>query len=291
MSGGAGIETSVHGLHTRAGASSLQRLVRDPRALVGAFGLVAVLGVALIGPYVAPLKVDQFVGPAFGGPSGSSPLGLDVLGRDVYSMVLSGGRAFLAQGVSGALLSLGAGLLIGICAAILAAPARAALGFCVDSTIIVPQILLSLVVIAAFGSASATLVIAVGCGQMMLTARVVRAAAIRVAHEDYYLAALAAGETLAQRVLREILPGIAPTILVELGVRLTSSFVAIASLSFLGFGGGTVEWGRMIHDNQAGLAIQPWATLAPVALIACFLASVHLLRDALARALAERMRR
>jgi peptide/nickel transport system permease protein len=266
-------------------------MIRDPRSVAGAVGVVIIAAVALIGPLVAPHPVTEFLGRAFASPSRQAPLGLDVLGHDVLSMVLNGGAAFLAQGIGGAMLALTAGLFFGILAAISAGPVRAVLAFAMDSTIIVPQILLSLVVIAAFGAAPATLVVAVGCGQMMLTARVVRAAAIRVAHEDYYLAALAAGETLAQRVLRETLPGIGPTIGVELGMRLTSSFVAIASLSFLGFGGGSVEWGRMIHDNQGGLAIQPWATVAPVALIAVFLASVHLVRDGMARALAERMRR
>jgi peptide/nickel transport system permease protein len=209
----------------------------------------------------------------------------------VLSRLLHGGTGFLAQGIGGAALAVIGGLVIGILAAIAGRTARSILGFGMDSVIILPQILISLVVIAAFGAAPLTLVIAVGCGQMMLTARVVRAAAIRVAHEDYYQAALAVGETLMQRVFRETLPGIAPTILVELGVRLSTSFVAIASLSFLGFGGGGAAWGRMIHDNHGGLAIQPWATLAPVAMIGLFLLSVHLVRDGIARVFASRMRR
>jgi peptide/nickel transport system permease protein len=259
--------------------------------VAGVLGCIVIVALALIGPAVAPFDPAAFVGPAFSPPSGGVPLGTDHLGRDVLTVTLNGGTAFLAQGIGGAALALAAGLIFGIAAAISARPVRGALAFAMDSMVIVPQILLSLVVIAAFGASPTTLVIAVGLGQTMPTARVIRAAALRVAHEDYYLAALAIGENPVQRVFREILPGIAPTVLVELGVRLTASFVAIASLSFLGFGGGSIEWGRMIHDNQGGLAIQPWATIVPVVLIAVFLLSVHLVRDGAARALAEAMRR
>jgi peptide/nickel transport system permease protein len=283
--------TADHAVHTKASGSPWRTLIRDPRSWVGAVGIALISAVALAGPALAPWPVTEFVGRSFAPPGPDAPLGTDILGHDVLSLALSGGATFLAQGIGGAALAMGAGLLFGILAAITAGPARTILGFAMDSTVIVPQILMSLVIVAAFGAAPATLVVAVGCGQTMLTARVVRAAALRVAHEDYYLAALAAGENLGQRLFAEILPGIAPTVLVELGVRLTTSFVAIASLSFLGFGGAGVEWGRMIHDNQGGLAIQPWATLTPVALIAIFLLSVHLLRDGVARALAAAMRR
>ena len=88
-----------------------------------------------------------------------------------------------------------------------------------------------------------------------------------------------------------MLPNIAGLVLVEFGVRLSVCFVALASLSYLGFTGSATDWGGMVHDNQGGIAVNPLATLAPVLVIALFLIGINLVRDALARAVAGRSAR
>lgn len=275
-------------VHDSRQTSVVRRMLRDPRAIVGGLAVVVVTALAIAGPQIAPHPVGEFVGRPFEKPSALAPLGTDVLGRDVLSLLLSGGQTFLLQGVLAALLGVGAGVVLGMGIGMARGRAASAILFLNDTVMVIPQILVVLVIIAGFGATPVTLVIAVGLAQVTYTARVVASATHRIVTADFYLAAKATGSRTVRLMLSEVLPNIAGPVLVEFGVRLSISFVVMASLSFLGFGSSGAEWGRMIHDNQGGISVQPWATLAPVLTIAVFLIGMNLVRDAVSRALAER---
>ncbi|MFT4110055.1 ABC transporter permease [Propionicimonas sp.] len=281
----------VHAQHSRASTSVWSFLRRDPRFWGGCVVVALVAALAVLGPFLAPHEPGQFVGRLYSRPSADHWLGTDVLGRDVLSRLLVGGRVFLLQGLAAATLGVLAGVLLGILLGVAQGRLAAVLLFCSDSVMVIPQILLVLLVLAAFGSAPLTLTIAVALAQVAYTARVILAATGRVVTEDYYRAARAVGMGTGALVVREVLPNVAPAVLVEYGVRASISFVALASLSYLGFGSGDVDWGAMIHENQGGIALQPWAVVAPVAVLAAFLLGMNVLRDALARALAARSAR
>ncbi|MGC3994434.1 MAG: ABC transporter permease [Propionicimonas sp.] len=283
--------TVIHARHSRASTSVWHHLRRDPRFWAGGVVVALVAGLALLGPFVAPHDPAQFVGRLYSRPGAGQWLGTDVLGRDVLSRLLVGGRVFLLQGLAAATLGVVAGVLLGILLGVAQTRLAAVLLFCNDSVMVIPQILLVLLVLAAFGSAPLTLTIAVALAQVAYTARVIYAATGRVVTEDYYRAARAVGMGTGALVIREVLPNVAPSVLVEYGVRLSISFVALASLSYLGFGSGDVDWGAMIHENQGGIALQPWAVVAPVAVLAAFLLGMNVIRDAVARALAARSAR
>lgn len=281
----------VHAQHSKASASLGHFLRRDPRFWAGCVAVGLVVLLAAFGPLLAPQDPDAFVGRLYLRPRPGLWLGTDVLGRDVLSRLLVGGRLFLLQGLAAATIGVLAGVLLGILLGVARGWAAGVLLFCSDSVMVIPQILLVLLILAAFGSAPLTLTIAVALAQIAYTARVVFAAAGRVITQDYYRAARSVGMGTGALVVREVLPNVAPAVLVEYGVRLSVSFVALASLSYLGFGSGEVDWGSMIHENQGGIALQPWAVVAPVAVLAAFLLGMNVLRDALARALTARSAR
>ena len=65
-------------------------------------------------------------------------------------------------------------------------------------------------------------------------------------------AAQARGERTLAIVLREMLPNIAPTALVEFAVRLTYVIIFIATLNFLGLGlqPPSPNWGLMVSESR-----------------------------------------
>jgi peptide/nickel transport system permease protein len=260
-------------------------------ALLGAVMVVSVVLLAVIGPWVAPYSPTAFVGAPFQLPSVAHLLGTDVLGRDVLSDLLNGGRTYLMEGICATLIGVGLGSLVGMVMTVL--PRR--IGDYVlsmnDTFIVLPQILVSLLVITRLGGAPYILILVVGFAHVPHTARVVRAASQRVVEEDFFQAARANGASRRSLVGGELLPNIIGSILVEFGVRLAASFVVIATLNFLGFGGSTFSWGDMIYNNDGGVSIQPWAVLAPVLTIAIFIIGVNLLRDSVSRAVAARSAR
>ncbi|MBX3028778.1 MAG: ABC transporter permease [Chloroflexi bacterium] len=267
--------------------SARARVVADRRAWVGAACVVVVMVIAFGGPLVTTFDPGGFVGPPFQRASPEFVLGLDALGRDVFSQVLAGGALFLTEVVLATILGVGLGTLLGI--ALAAAPRRVSEAMLTvnDTILVMPQIVVALLVLTRLGATPVTLTLVIGFVHIPQTARVVMAATQRVIAQDYVAAALGLGVGRIGLVVHEILPNIAGVVSLEASIRLAISAVVLASLSYLGFAASGVEWGRMIHDNQGGLAIQPWAVMAPVIVLGVFLIGANLLRDAIARALAS----
>src|SRR5688572_24482200 len=75
---------------------SLERLVRDPAAMVGAGLIFLAVLAALLAPVVAPYDPDKIhAARILVPPSPLHPLGTDELGRDLLSRVLWGARVSL----------------------------------------------------------------------------------------------------------------------------------------------------------------------------------------------------
>ncbi len=271
--------------------SLMRRLAGDARTLIGVILVSLVVALALAGPTLAPYTATEFAGLPLQAPGGGLLLGADVLGRDVWSQLLLGGRTYLLEGFAAAVLGVGTGTLLGLALGSLRGRLGALLLFGNDSIMVIPQIVVVLIIVTVFGATPISLILAVALAQVTHTARLVRAATLRVIDEDYVLAARAAGQEKLGLMVSQVLPNIAGPVLVEFGVRLSVSFVVLASLSYLGLGGAGVAWGAMIHDNQGALAIQPWAALAPVIAIALFLIGMNLVRDGISRAVAARSAR
>lgn len=278
-------------LHSAKQSSLLRILIADPRALIGLASIAIIAIIAMFGPLISPHPPEEFVGRVFQPPSAEFLLGTDVLGRDVLSRLLAGGRTFILQGLIATFLGVGAGVAIGILLNLI--PSRLSrLGlFLNDTVMVIPQILLVLIIIAAFGATPVTVTIAVAIGQVMFTARLANATTQRVVREDYVRSAQSLGASRWRIMVHEVLPNIAGPVMVEFSVRLAICFVVMASLSYLGFGGSGPEWGRMIHENQGGMTVQPFAALSPILMIAVFLIGMNLLRDSLATANAKRSAR
>jgi peptide/nickel transport system permease protein len=113
--------------------------------------------------------------------------------------------------------------------------------------------------------------------------RSVRAATLVERQKPYVEAALLRGEPLWSLMLREILPNISGTVLVEATSRLGDAIFAAATLSFIGLGQqpGSADWGASVSDNRAYLQNAPWTVLSPALAIASLVIGVALAADSL----------
>ena len=258
------------------------------RTKIGLGITLLLLGVALLGPFLAPYPPDQGVEGKlpFAPPSGEAWLGTDTLGRDVLSRFLSGGLSVLIlAGVSTAL-----GIVLGVTVGLLSAYSRGRLDDLLMRTMDVllsfPQIVFALVLAATVGPSLWLLVVAVGLTTMPRAARVTRGAAVEIVERDFVRAAEAIGLPRRRILVGEVLPNIASPLVVETTLRLTFNIAVVAGLSFLGFGlqPPAADWGLMINENKNGLTIQPWPVLLPVIAIALLTIGTSLIGDGLSRA-------
>lgn len=265
----------------------LSRLMRDKWTLVGGSLLLLTLAVAMIGPFLAPHGIDEYVGAPFAPPSAAFPLGTDFMGQDVLSRTLAGGWSVVWMSVMAATVGTSIGALLGMIAGYR--------GGWVDETIMrvsdvwmaFPGIVLTLLVVTMFGRDPWLLVFLIGVAYIPPVARVVRGVTLDVAQREFVESAVALGASPLRVVLTQIMPNITSTLMVEFGLRIVWAVVVLASLSVLGMGiqAPHADWGLMINENRAALTFQPWGVLAPLFLIGFYALALNLIAEGVARTL------
>jgi len=264
--------------------SLASRLPRSARA--GAALLALYLLVAVTAPLWAPYGAAQIlVGPPFAGPSLTHPFGTDNLGRDVFSRVVLGSTAVLAMTLSATALAVGIGAAFGTIFGYLRGwPDEIAMR-AIDILISIPPLICALLVISALGNSAVLVVLTVALLFAPRVVRVVRAATLSVVTADYVTAAVARGESATSVCVREILPNVAGTVLVEFAIRSGFAVMFIGALGFLGFGAPppTPEWGLMINEGRSHIAASLWPVLAPAMAMAVLVVAINLFTDGLSR--------
>ena len=262
------------------------------RTKIGFFIFIAVLAVALIGPFVAPYSPTQFVGPPYSPPHPPTTwLGTDYIGHDVLTRVLWGGRTVFSLAIAATFIGLVLGVTLGIIAGYAKRATDETIMRLLDVLLAFPQIVLALLLISVIQVTPTQrlllIVFTVGLSHMPRIARVTRAATLEVVGRDFVKAAEALGVPRRKILAYEVLPNITSPLLVEFGLRLTYSIGLIAALSFLGFGlqPPAADWGLMINENRIGIPVNPWAVAVPVFLIGALTIGTNLMADGLARAL------
>jgi peptide/nickel transport system permease protein len=263
------------------------RFLRTPSGVIGVAIVVFVVGVALLGPYLAPHSPTATVGPPLDGSSNAYPFGTDVLGRDVLSRVLHGGRSLLGLALAATALSYMVGLSIGLIAGYSRGIADPLLMRSVDVLLAFPPLLFLLVLIGGAGRTQAVLILGVAVIQAPQVSRVVRSATLEVSVRGYVEAAVARGERAAAVIAREVLPNILGPVLVDAGLRFTYSILIITSVTYLGLGAEppSSNWALMISENRQYISINSLSVLAPALMIAILTIGVNLTGDAVARSL------
>jgi peptide/nickel transport system permease protein len=249
--------------------------------------MLAVLAVAIAGPFLAPYPVTQTVGRPFLPPSAEHLFGTDFLGRDAFSRFLAGGGAILVLAVGATVLAYVIGVPLGMFAGLRRSwPDLLTLGV-VDILLAFPALILVLLLLALAGAELWVVVVGIAAAHTPRIVRVMRSITIDAAGQEYVEAAFARGERMAAVLGRELLPNVWTPIIADAGVRLTGSFLIAASLGYLGIGLSPPEpnWGVMISENRAGLNVAPMTVLPPAIAIAAFAIGINLFADATSRAL------
>lgn len=258
------------------------------RALpVGALTVAALVGVVVVaglaGPWLAPHSATESVAAPYAGPGSAHLLGTDHLGRDVLSRLLRGGPPTLLTTAGATAVTVVLGTAAGLLAAFAAHRRPAAEGVVMrpfDALAALPPMLALLLVLTAVPSRTGVVLAACVAG-VPLSARVIRAAALPVLRRPHVELAVARGERVTWVMRYEVLPLIVTTVLADAGLRFVFSLYLVSAAGFLELGVSGSDWGTLVHEALPGAALQPYALLAPLVLIAALAVGVNLLSDAL----------
>ncbi|MFZ4285060.1 glutathione ABC transporter permease GsiD [Variovorax sp. HJSM1_2] len=270
--------------------SEFWRKFKDQHVAVaaGVFVLLLVV-VAVLAPWIVPFDAEGFFDyDALNSPPTSTHwFGVDSLGRDIFSRILMGARISLAAGF----ISVAVGAVIGTALGLLAGYYEGWWDRIVmrisDVLFAFPGILLAIGIVAILGNGMVNVVFAVAIFSIPAFARLVRGNTLSLKHLTYIEAVRSIGASDWTIITRHIFPGTISSVVVYFTMRIGTSIITAASLSFLGLGAQppTPEWGAMLNEARADMLSSPHAAIFPSLAIFFTVLAFNLLGDGLRDAL------
>lgn len=238
---------------------------------------------AIFADWLRPYEITRMDLSARLAPMGTPGhwLGTDELGRDVLSRLIQSIRVSLVIAFGATILSAVFGTTLGFLAAQFRGWVEHLVMALADFQAALPFMIMSLAVLAFFGSSMVLLVCLMGFYGWERYARIARGLAISASAQGYAAAVVQLGAKPSRVYLRHILPNVASTLIVSMTLTFPEIILMESGLSFLGLGVQPPEssLGNMVGFGREYLTRAPWIMLAPSAVIVMTTLSISLLGD------------
>lgn len=225
-------------------------------------------------------------------PSGTNPLGTDNLGYDILGRLMVGGQSSLEVGLTVAILSTSFGALYGALAGWFGGALDEVLMRIVDVVLSLPMILVFVFLATVHSPTLLLLIFVLSLLSWLGPARLVRGEALSLRTREYVQAARGMGERPMRIVVRHILPNAMGTIVVNATFQVADAIIALALLSYLGFGlpPPAASWGAMLSNGTNFLLDGYWWEVYPAGvMILLTVIAFNFIGDALRDALDVRL--
>ena len=291
------------------------QLRRNPLALLGLFIALAILLVALMAPFLAPLEpgqrdADRMVEhfefnhdlqpPCYWSCTGERGeadgyiLGSTSKGYDIWYGIIWGSRTSLDVALKVVISGTFIAVVLGVISGYYGGRVDEIMMRITDVFLAIPGLILALAIVAVTNNPSIEyLMYALIIVWWPGFTRIVRAQALTVRNLPYVEAARAAGASDFRIIFRHVLPNCLTPVVIAATMDMGSIVLVLAGLGFLGFGGGPdlAEWGKLVGYGQEHLlAGDWWAFFFPGLAIALWAMAFYLLGDGLRDILDPRQR-
>ncbi|MEL7567004.1 MAG: ABC transporter permease [Dehalobacterium sp.] len=214
----------------------LRKICKNPSAVVGMAILAFIILVAIFGPFFTQSPYEQNTAIKLNSPSSEHLLGTDEFGRDVLSRLVLGARYSLSAGFIAVILGLFGGLLLGSFAGYYGGFADKIIMTICDILLAFPSVLLAMAIVMVMEPGIYTPMFAVGISSMPIFARLVRAQFMSLRDSCFIEAVRSAGAGDFRIIFIHLLPNSMGPIIIQATLRIGSSILLAATLSFLGLG-------------------------------------------------------
>jgi glutathione transport system permease protein len=270
------------------------RRFRHQKVAMVALAVILVIAFAAIfAPWVAPFEpATPDYDHILEGPSLLHFFGTDAYGRDVLSRIIWGGRVSLTVGFLSVTLGAVTGVVLGLISGYFGGWIDGVLMRLMDVLLAFPGIVLAIGVVALLGPGIDNVIYAIAVFSVPVFSRLVRGSTLALKQTLYVQAARSIGVKAPMLMLRHILPGAMPGVIVYASLRLGTSILTAASLSFIGLGARppSAEWGAMLADGRSYLGVADHVTLFPGIAIFSIVLAFNLFGDGLRDALDQKLR-
>ena len=245
---------------------------------VGVVGVGVITIVAIFAPWLTPFDPQLRVADAYLPPSFGHWFGTDEIGRDLFSRVILGVQYTWLPGLAVILFSLMLGSIIGLIAGAIGGKVDLIIQRIIELFLVLPSTLIALAVVAALGPGLLNTMIAIAIFWWPWYARISRDEIRRLNTRPHVEAARVAGVYGPRLLLRYLLPGAIPSLLVAATLDVANIIMTMSLMSFLGLGqpAPAPELGAMTSRALDSLTVYWWLPILPAAVIffMCLLANL-----------------
>jgi glutathione transport system permease protein len=270
-----------------------RRFKRQRIAMVSLVVIVVLVITAFAAQWIAPYdQATPDYDALLEGPSWAHLAGTDSYGRDIFSRMIWGGQVSLTVGFLSVLLGGVVGVSLGVISGFFGGWLDGLIMRVMDVMLAFPGILPAIAVVAILGPGIVNVIYAIAISAVPVFARLVRGTTLALKQTLYVQASRSIGVSRAQLMLRHILPGTLPGVIVYASLRMGTSILTAASLSFIGLGAQppSPEWGAMLSDGRSYLGVADHITIFPGLAILITVLAFNLLGDGLRDALDQKLR-
>ena len=245
---------------------------------IGIVGVGLITLIAIFARWLTPYDPQLRVAEAYLPPSAANWFGTDEIGRDLFSRVVLGIQYTWLPGLAVIVFSLLLGAVIGLIAGAAGGKLDLVIQRIVELFLVLPSTLIALAVVAALGPGLLNTMIAIAIFWWPWYARISRDEIRRLKARPHVEAARVAGVSGPRLLLRYLLPGTVPALLVAATLDVANIVMTMSLMSFLGLGqpAPAPELGAMTSRALDSLTTYWWLPILPAALIflMCFLANL-----------------
>ncbi len=278
-------------------------LLRDNNIRIGGGFFLLLLIAALFAPELAPHDPNEqdlfnvLLPPMWeAGGSADFPLGTDALGQCVLSRLIYGAQVVVIIALTAPVGAAIIGSILAMIGGYFGGRSDWLINRVVETWLSFPAVVLALILMIALSPGLHNVIISIILVDWARFCKVLRADVLVIRRRDYVAAARITGARPAGIIIRDVFPGIIPTMISLMALEISIAIVAESILSFVGMSVGpdVSSWGGMISDGLSSMYSSPYPLLLPMlAMILTVLATTFLgqgVRQVVDLHLAERTR-
>jgi oligopeptide transport system permease protein len=269
---------------------AIRRLRASPAAVFALLIIVAVVIVALLGPWFNPNNtqtLDWLHVAAAPSLQSAHWFGTDRLGRDLYVRTLAGARVSIAIGLVASTISILVGVGYGAIAGYIGGRTDHLMMRIIEILSGLPLIFFVIFLTVIFGRSESLLFISIGAVGWLTMARIVRGQTLSIRQQEFIAAAVAGGAGTGRIIAKHVLPNVIGPVIVYATLTVPQIILFESFLSFLGLGiqepGASL--GSLIAEGVGEMEAAPWMLLVPGSFLAVLLLSLNIFGDGLRDAL------
>jgi peptide/nickel transport system permease protein len=259
-------EPATHGKPVSTQLEFLQRMVTQPKAVIGLVIMGLFILMAIFAPVIAPYNPNNYVDLPHQPPSSTHWLGTTGQGQDVFSQLVWGSRISLFIGFSVGIMSTLLGLVIGMISGYMPGMIDGVLNLFTNVFLLIPGLPLLIALASFLPQGMTTVMLVLTFTGWAWPARVFRSQVLCLREKDFVSASVVSGEGVPRIVFSEILPNMLSLVMSSLFGAVIYTIGADAGLAFLGFENlNIVSWGTMLYwaSNSSALLQEAWWTFLP----------------------------